>query len=120
MVVSGLHIGLCAMVGYGLTYLLVAFDQPGFKAGLPGASPAYWALAGFSLPTAAGTGDASGIFLRGCYRETSSFQVLLLALAAVLLLHPLVIDTGFWLSLQPWLCCWCLHDAGPEMSLRCD
>ncbi len=109
MVISGLHIGLCAMVGYGLTYLLVSFRPAWVQSGVARRAAGggalflagiYAALAGFSLPTLRALVMLLAYFsARQLYRETSSFQVLLLALAAVLLLHPLaVIDTGFWLS----------------------
>ncbi len=109
MVISGLHIGLCAMVGYGLTYLLCSLRPAWVQSGAARCAAGggalilagiYAALAGFSVPTLRALLMLLAYFsARQLYRETSSFQVLFLALAAVLLLHPLaVIDTGFWLS----------------------
>ena len=109
MVISGLHVGLVALLGYGLCYLVLgcspALVQSGFalvaaRTGALMGATLYAALSGFALPTQRALIMLS-IFLlaRQAGRETASLQVWLLALCAVLLLDPLaVISAGFWLS----------------------
>ncbi len=109
MVISGLHIGLCAMVGFGLFYLIGSYPPRRVQSGgarlfaSGGAlllAAVYAALAGFTVPT-----QRALLMLlvyltaRILHRETTAFQVLAIVLLVVLLGDPLaVIDTGFWLS----------------------
>jgi competence protein ComEC len=109
MVISGLHIGLCALLGHWLGYCLASWRPVWVQNGTARWSAAlgslllaagYAALAGFSLPTVrALLMLLVFVCARVLARETSSARVLSLALVVVLLREPLaVIDTGFWLS----------------------
>ncbi len=109
MVISGLHIGLCAMAGFGLFYLLGSYPPPRVQStvawylantGALSLAVIYAALAGFSLPTQRALLMLLVYFsARLLQRETAAFQVLAMVLCVVLLRDPLaVIDTGFWLS----------------------
>jgi competence protein ComEC len=109
MVISGLHIGLCALLGYWLAYMLASLRprwvqcgraQQFASAGSLLLATAYAGLAGFSLPTTRALLMVLVVLAaRQLGRETSALRILLLALLAVLLHHPLaVIEAGFWLS----------------------
>lgn len=107
LVISGLHIGLVAGVGY---LLGKGIARPLALAGwvsswLPAAmgfaiALIYAALAGFSLPT------EGALIMLGCFclapvlgRESVPANNLLLAAFLILLLNPLApLDSGFWLS----------------------
>ena len=110
MVISGLHIGLCALLGHWLGYLLASWRPAWVQSGRArqfaglGAmllATLYAGLSGFSLPTVrALLMVLVYVLARQFSREISGFRVLLLALLVVLLHHPLaVIEAGFWLSL---------------------
>lgn len=109
MVISGLHIGLCALLGYWLAYLLASLRPLWVQCGRAQQlaslgslllATAYAGLAGFSLPTTRALLMVLVVLTaRQLGRETSALRILLLALLAVLLHHPLaVIEAGFWLS----------------------
>lgn len=109
MVISGLHIGLCALLGHYLGFIAASIRPGWVQAGIAlrvagftsvGLAVIYAALAGFTIPT------QRALILVGVYvcarqlsRRLSSQAVLMLALALVLLRDPLAVtDTGFWLS----------------------
>ncbi|MDX1489863.1 MAG: DNA internalization-related competence protein ComEC/Rec2 [Pseudohongiellaceae bacterium] len=109
MVISGLHIGLCALFAYWLASFLarlfpsVLLHIPAQKIGLVfglGSAVAYAALAGFTLPS-----QRALIMLivfsaaRLSNRKIPISTAYLLALFLVLLVQPLsILSTGFWLS----------------------
>ncbi|MEP6390944.1 MAG: DNA internalization-related competence protein ComEC/Rec2 [Halioglobus sp.] len=107
-VISGLHIGLVAALGYGLGGGLCRVIQllrgPHLLAVAPICSLvcayAYAGLAGFSLST------QRALLMTGCFllasmlsRASQSWQGLLIAASGVLLVNPLsMLSAGFWLS----------------------
>ncbi|MEP4484935.1 MAG: DNA internalization-related competence protein ComEC/Rec2 [Halioglobus sp.] len=107
-VISGLHIGLVAALGYGLGGSLCRVIQvlrgPPLLAVAPICSLvcayAYAGLAGFSLST------QRALLMTGCFllasilsRASRSWQALLIAASGVLLVNPLsMLSAGFWLS----------------------
>lgn len=120
LVISGLHVGMIA----GLGYLLGGFLQRFllltgfFRAGLPGVfalllACIYSALAGFSLPT------QRALCMLSCFviasllgRRSGASRNLLMAAVVVLVLNPLAaVGSGFWLSFGAvaallWLAKW--------------
>lgn len=107
--ISGLHIGLIAVIGYFLCNQLVRrstrfmMSMPAQNAGAIGAiiaSLAYSALAGFSLPTSRACIMVTVLMgSRLLRRECRASSVFLFALLAVLLSNPLSLHSnGFWLS----------------------
>ncbi len=107
--ISGFHVGVAAVFGVALAWLLYAL-WPRLALRLPrplaqaGAAllvaGAYSALAGFGLPTVRTLLMIAVITLARCSRRGSSgTQSLALALIAILLVDPLaVLAAGFWLS----------------------
>src|SRR5690606_6219608 len=109
MVISGLHLGLVALLGYWLCVgaarlfppLLLRMPAP--RLGALGALLAAWAyagLAGFSLPVQRSLIMVAALMLgRLLARQTSPFQSLCVALGLVLAADPLAPqNTGLWLS----------------------
>lgn len=107
-VISGQHISLVAGLGYGLVVLLVRLGLwpmrvpwlPAACALALGGAFAYGALAGFAVPVQRALIMVTVVLLwRMSYRPLSSWKPWSLALAAVLVLDPLVmLQPGFWLS----------------------
>ena len=107
--ISGFHVGVAAVFGVGLVWLLYCL-WPGLALRLPrlqaqaGAALAmawiYSALAGFGLPTVRTLLMIAVVALARCTRRNShGFHALALALLAMLLVDPLaVLSAGFWLS----------------------
>ena len=120
LVISGLHIGMIAGVGYLLGGIVQRlFFTTGFLSGcLPGAlalllASLYSALAGFSLPT------QRALCMLSCFviaalaaRRSGASRNLLMAATVVLALNPLAaVGSGFWLSFGAvaallWLAKW--------------
>jgi len=109
LVISGLHIGLCAVVGWWLGALLAHAHPRWLARGwrLPLAVMAaatsalvYAGLAGFGIPTRrALVMVAVMLSARVCWRSYQPADSLLLALVAVLALDPLAgTSMAFWLS----------------------
>lgn len=110
MAISGLHIGLLALVGYWLGHLLRAVlsfwhRAPHWVYRLPGlfscaAAAVYAALAGFALPTQRALTMVLLVNLAILLSRTgSSMRALAWAMLLVLLIDPLAgYDLGFWLS----------------------
>lgn len=109
LVISGLHIGLAAMAGFFVCYVLAgcrpAWVQIGaaLRAGCWGGllvAAAYAAVTGFGLPARRAllmTALVGAALSFG--RNVSPWRVLLLSLCGVLLFDPLAaISAGFWLS----------------------
>lgn len=107
-VISGQHVSLVAGLGYGLVALLARFGLwPARWPWLPAACAlaltgayVYGALAGFAVPVQRALIMVTVVLLwRMSYRPLSSWKPWLLALAAVLVLDPMVmLQPGFWLS----------------------
>ncbi|HED12712.1 MAG TPA: DNA internalization-related competence protein ComEC/Rec2, partial [Gammaproteobacteria bacterium] len=109
MAISGLHVGLAALFGYGFGSLLARLLLPlllYIPAQLVGAifgllfASTYAGLAGFSTPTLRALTMLALLF---CYRllrrHGSARQLLQMTLLLVLLMDPLaVLSAGFWLS----------------------
>lgn len=120
LVISGLHVGMVAGVGYLLGGLYARIFSSGVSGGswIPGLTALllaclYGALAGFSLPT------QRALCMLGCFvvaglagRRSGSGNNLLLAATVVLVLNPLAaLGSGFWLSFGAvaallWLARW--------------
>jgi len=120
LVISGLHIGMVAGVGYLLGGLFLKIFSPVLSNGswLPSVlalllAGLYAALAGFSLPA------QRALCMLACFvvaslagRHSGSARSYLIAASAVLILEPLAaIGSGFWLSFGAvgallWLACW--------------
>jgi competence protein ComEC len=113
LAISGLHIGIAAILGVLLARLLwhvTSLICPGIALALCRktfssgggllAAGAYAALAGFSLPTRrALVMLLVVVVLTGLRRRTRATQAFSIALVAVVLLQPLaVLSAGFWLS----------------------
>jgi len=106
MAISGLHIGLAAMLGYWIgRYLPVRLNvstnligRGAFTALLVAAS--YAAVAGFAVSTLRALVMLSlWFFWRLTHRSVHVSTTLLLTIASVLLIHPwMAAQTGFWLS----------------------
>jgi competence protein ComEC len=121
--ISGFHVGLVAgffaWIGMGLWWLLPGLGRrwPRIQAAavfaLAGAL-GYAAVAGFALPTVrTALMIAVAALARMSRRSPGLWQVLALALLAILLADPLaVLQAGFWLSFAgvAWLV-WCLPTA---------
>ena len=120
LVISGLHIGLIALlgtlIGSALLRLLILFRHLLYRAGL-GSPPVlciswiaplcgllaaflYSLLAGFSLPTRRALIAVSVIvFARLCYRKIAPLLCMAWALLLIAITQPLaVLSAGFWLS----------------------
>ena len=117
LVVSGLHVGLIATMGYAVSRMLLRYLPwcfPRLMTGLLHWQPAqrfaavaamlsaliYSLLAGFSLPTQRALVMTTVLLLgrSGRYRLRSS-QSLILAATLVLMFNPLAIwEAGFWMS----------------------
>jgi competence protein ComEC len=110
MAISGLHVGLIAMLGFCLGHILrvvIAWFLPQLRCGyfLPSfasviAATTYSALAGFALPTqrALAMIVVANLAIVSA-RRFSIWQILTWALLAVVLLDPLAVyESGFWLS----------------------
>lgn len=109
IVISGLHVGLIALVLYRLGLwlgtrvagLALRYPAPQFAAvlALCGAW-AYSGLAGFSLPVQRAFVMAAVLLAGRLFRrQTAALQALCLALALILVLDPLAPqNAGFWLS----------------------
>ncbi len=107
--ISGLHVGLAAIVG-ALAVRLLWWSWPALALRLPRrraeapvallAATAYGALAGFGLPTTRTLlMIAVGALAIGLRRHVGAAQGLALALLAILLWDPLaLLSAGFWLS----------------------
>jgi competence protein ComEC len=120
LVISGLHVGMVAGVGYLLGGLYLRLFSSVLSGGswIPGVTALllaflYGALAGFSLPT------QRALCMLGCFvlagltgRRSGSGNNLLLAAIVVLILNPLAaLGSGFWLSFGAvaallWLARW--------------
>jgi competence protein ComEC len=120
LVISGLHVGLVASIGYLLGKVLarIILVTGQVVAWLPPAlafliALAYAALAGFSLPT------QRALIMLGCFclapvlgRESAPWNSLLLAAFLILLLNAMApLESGFWLSFGAvaallWLAPW--------------
>jgi len=109
LVISGLHVGFVSGLGYSLgamlgrIALLLGFSRP--NAWLPSALAllfafCYTALSGFSLSTTRALVMLAAFVLAALLgRRSHSWNNLLLAAFAVLVLNPLaVLGSGFWLS----------------------
>lgn len=132
LVISGLHVGLVAGIGYLLGTLLVRVFARGraSSALLPGLCALtlallFAALAGFSLPA------VRAVCMLACVlvavwtgRLTLACSHLLLAALVVLLLNPLAaVGSGFWLSFGSvagllWYLCWRRSRGGPAGLLQ--
>ena len=120
LVISGLHVGMVAAVGYLVGGIYVRLFRPvGGSAGwIPGlcalaVAGLFAALAGFSLPTQRALCMlACFVFAALAGRKSGSFNNLLLAATVVLMLNPLAaLGSGFWLSFGSvaallWLANW--------------
>ena len=120
LVISGLHVGMVAGVGYlfGGFYVRLFSSVVSGGSWIPGVTALllaclYTALAGFSLPT------QRALCMLGCFvvasltgRRSGSGNNLLLAATLVLILNPLAaLGSGFWLSFGAvaallWLARW--------------
>ncbi|MBL4583104.1 MAG: DNA internalization-related competence protein ComEC/Rec2 [Pseudomonadales bacterium] len=119
MVISGLHIGLIAVMAYRLTGFLLGWLRLPFRVGVPipswlrlsdplfiqcwaamAAAACYTLIAGFSLSTQRALVMVCVVMIAQLSgRNLRPSRSILLALAVVLLLDPLsVISIGFWLS----------------------
>ncbi|MFU8814105.1 MAG: DNA internalization-related competence protein ComEC/Rec2 [Pseudomonadales bacterium] len=109
MVISGLHVGLAAGLGFAvgrwlcLLYPPVALWLDGRKAGCIGGltlAAGYVSVAGAGLPATRALVMAAGVLaLLAWGRNGALGRTLVLALATLLLLQPLAIhQQGFWLS----------------------
>ncbi|MBT4518368.1 MAG: DNA internalization-related competence protein ComEC/Rec2 [Halieaceae bacterium] len=115
LVISGLHIGLCAGLGYvlgkGVSRLIILLGVSWLPWVLPGLFAlafgfAYAAMAGFALST------VRALCMLGCYvlagfsgRSSTAWNSLLLAALIVVLLNPLaLVGSGFWLSFTAVAC----------------
>ncbi|WEN14062.1 DNA internalization-related competence protein ComEC/Rec2 [Rhodanobacter sp. AS-Z3] len=107
--ISGFHVGVAAVFGVWLAWLLHALWPPlGLRLPRPQSQAAaallvatvYSALAGFGLPTVRTLLMIAVVTLARCSRRGSSgAQSLSLAMIAILLVDPLaVLAAGFWLS----------------------
>ncbi|MCB1703341.1 MAG: DNA internalization-related competence protein ComEC/Rec2 [Halioglobus sp.] len=139
LVISGLHIGMVAAVGFFLGTLCLPLWPPWWRGGAllpPGLALVlaglYAALAGFSLPVQRALWMlASFAVAHAALRRGNSLSGLLLAATSVLLLSPLaVVGSGFWLSFGAvaallWIArwqrgtgrCWRLLQTQAAMSL---
>jgi competence protein ComEC len=120
LVISGLHVGMVAGVGYLLGGLYVRIFSSGASGGgwIPGVTALllaclYGALAGFSLPTQRALCMLCCFVVAGLAgRRSGSGNNLLLAATVVLILNPLAaLGSGFWLSFGAvaallWLARW--------------
>lgn len=116
LVISGLHIGLVAALGYALgrplaAGLLLLGDRGGIARLLPGGvalilAAAYTALAGFSLATVRALAMLGCVIVASaCWRQAGSWRNLLLAAALLLACNPLAgLGSGFWLSFGAVAC----------------
>jgi competence protein ComEC len=109
MVISGLHVGLAAGLGFALGRWACVLCPPvllwldGRKAGCCGGvitAGGYVALAGAGLPAMRALIMAAGVLiLLGWGRSGAPGRTLVVALAILLLLQPLAVhQQGFWLS----------------------
>ncbi len=107
--ISGFHVGVAAVFGVWLAWLVYAcsprlglrLPRPPVQAGTALlAAAVYSALAGFGLPTVRTLLMIAVVALARCSRRASGgAQSLALALIAILLVDPLaVLAAGFWLS----------------------
>lgn len=107
--ISGFHVGVAAVFGVGLAWVLYAlWPALGLRLPRPQAQAAaallvaaiYSALAGFGLPTVRTLLMIAVVTLARCSRRgNSGAQSLSLAMIAILLVDPLaVLAAGFWLS----------------------
>lgn len=107
--ISGFHVGVAAMFGVGLTWMLyLAWPRLALRLPRPPAQAVaaalvalgYGALAGMGLPTVRTLLMIVVLALARCHRRASGgAQSLALALLAILLADPLaVLSAGFWLS----------------------
>ncbi len=107
--ISGFHVGVAAVFGVWLAWLIYALwpklglwlPRPPAQAGAALlAASVYSALAGFGLPTVRTLLMIAVVALARCSRRASGgAQSLALALIAILLVDPLaVLAAGFWLS----------------------
>jgi competence protein ComEC len=120
LVISGLHVGMVAAIGYLIGGIVVRLLQPvGNSVGwLPGVfalvlASLFAALAGFSLPTQRALCIlACFVFAAFIGRKSDPSKSLLLAAMVVLVLNPLAaLGSGFWLSFGSvaalfWLARW--------------
>jgi len=109
MVISGLHVGLSALFGFAVSYLLFAVIPSWVQCGRAlwwarcaafAMATLYAGMAGFALPTQRAL-IMLLVFLvaRQSGREVAGLRGWLLALVLVLLLDPLAVAAaGFWLS----------------------
>jgi competence protein ComEC len=107
--ISGFHVGVVAVFGAGLCYVLY-WLFPAFALRLPRVQAQamsalawaafYAALAGFGMPTVRTVLMIAAVALARCFRRASGAgHALALALMAILLVDPLaVLEAGFWLS----------------------
>ncbi|TAL83944.1 MAG: DNA internalization-related competence protein ComEC/Rec2 [Rhodanobacter sp.] len=107
--ISGFHVGVAALFGVGLAWLVYAL-WPRLGHSLPRtqaqagaallAAGIYSALAGFGLPTVRTLLMIAVVVLARCSRRCSTgAQSLALAMIAIVLVDPLaVLSAGFWLS----------------------
>ena len=130
LVISGLHIGLIALlgtlIGSGLSRLVILCNQLLCRAGICSSSPRslswvaplcgllaaflYSLLAGFSLPTQrALIAVAVIVAARLCYRKIAPMLCMSWALLLIAISQPLaVLSAGFWLSFTAvGLLIWC-------------
>jgi competence protein ComEC len=120
LVISGLHVGMVAAVGYLLGGVCTRLFGMGGLGGtrIPGvcallSAGGFAALAGFSLPTQRALCMLACFVLAGWFsRRSSAHRSLLLSAVLVLLLNPLAaVGSGFWLSFGSvaalcWLARW--------------
>lgn len=115
LVISGLHIGLVAALGYGLGRGVAVSLMLTGRVADPRHLPAvlalllaafYTALAGFSLATVRALAMLSCVVVASaCWRRAGSWYNLLLAAALLLALNPLAgLGSGFWLSFGAVAC----------------
>jgi len=127
--ISGFHVGLaagfCAWLGMGLWWLCPGLGRrwPRVLAAAACAGLGAWvyaAVAGFALPTVRTALMITVVALaRTSRRPAGGWQVLALALLAILLADPLAaLQAGFWLSFAgvAWLL-WCLPAQGGQGRL---
>lgn len=106
LVISGLHVGLVAGVGYGAGALLLRLAPGGAPLGLLQSAAAffpaalYTALAGFSLPTQRALAMLAVFLLGSLLARPGSGHLRLLAGAVVIVaINPMApLGAGFWLS----------------------
>jgi competence protein ComEC len=118
LAISGLHIGLIAMLIYKLTKRLTSKYNLRIYLTIMSAA-LYSALAGFSIPTQRALIMLCVVFIaKLLQRHVSSFNTLAIALLLILLWEPLcILSIGFWLSFFAVAAILYLSSSGKKLSL---